>query len=184
MRRPLQATLVRAQEDLMLISSGRQRLQLTVCYAGFQFVTALAAIAQQTPVGPATTSTSPPGGSGLVQQVGLGSFFTTRTPYEFWLTALVAITGLTLIWMMLRSIERTSGIRPEDVTRPMIVVTIIMSSLILVIAGFSNEQIAPAFGLFGTIVGYMLGRMSSQPVATPPVQPAPQTAAAPPGTGV
>jgi hypothetical protein len=50
------------------------------------------------------------------------------------------------------------------------VVTIIVSALILVIAGFSNDQIAPAFGLFGTIVGYMLGRMSStaQPVVQTP----------------
>jgi hypothetical protein len=131
--------------------------------------------AQQTPTGLAQTVTSPAGASGVVQQVGLGSFFTTRTPYEFWLTMIVAATGLTVIWMMLKSIERTQGFRPEDVTRPMIVVTIIMSSLILVIAGFNNEQIAPAFGLFGTIVGYMLGRMSSQPatlVAAPAATPA------------
>ena len=37
-------------------------------------------------------------------------------------------------------------------------------------AGYTNEQVAPAFGLFGTIIGYMLGRMNQppgQPTETP-----------------
>jgi hypothetical protein len=37
---------------------------------------------------------------------------------------------------------------------------VITGTLILITVGYSNEQVAPAFGLFGTIVGYMLGRLS------------------------
>ena len=43
-------------------------------------------------------------------------------------------------------------------------ITVITGSLILITAGYSNDQIAPAFGLFGTVIGYMLGRMSSAPI--------------------
>jgi hypothetical protein len=57
----------------------------------------------------------------------------------------------------------------------LIVITVITGSLILITAGYSNEQIAPAFGLFGTVIGYMLGRMSppgpGAAAATPPTQP-------------
>ena len=65
------------------------------------------------------------------------------------------------------SVGRTQNHRPEDATRPIIIVTVIIGTLILVTAGYSNEQIAPAFGLFGTIIGYILGRLT-QPPATEP----------------
>jgi hypothetical protein len=59
----------------------------------------------------------------------------------------------------------------------LIVITVITGSLVLITAGYSNEQIAPAFGLFGTVIGYMLGRMSQPgpapgaPAETPPAEP-------------
>ena len=62
------------------------------------------------------------------------------------------------------SFRRLTNPRPEDISRPIIVITVITGTLMLVTVGYSNEQIAPAFGLFGTIVGYMLGRFS-QPTA-------------------
>jgi len=37
---------------------------------------------------------------------------------------------------------------------------VITASLVLITVGYNTEQIAPSFGLFGTIIGYMLGRMS------------------------
>ena len=41
----------------------------------------------------------------------------------------------------------------------------------LITCGYNNEQIAPAFGLFGTIVGYMLGRFAQpQPSSEAPPQ--------------
>jgi hypothetical protein len=30
--------------------------------------------------------------------------------------------------------------------------------MVLICAGYSNDQIAPAMGLFGTLAGYLLGR--------------------------
>jgi hypothetical protein len=40
----------------------------------------------------------------------------------------------------------------------MTILFVIMATMVLITAGYNNEQIAPAFGLFGTIVGYILGR--------------------------
>ncbi len=97
---------------------------------------------------------------------GLIEFFTARTPYEFWLTVLTAVTAYLIIRLVATHVAKMPGVRPEDVTRPTIVITIVMGSLILIIAGFSNEQIAAAFGLFGTIVGYMLGRMNAHDAAS------------------
>jgi hypothetical protein len=46
------------------------------------------------------------------------------------------------------------------------VVTVIIGTLLLVTVGYNNEQIAPAFGLFGTIVGYLLGRLTQTQPST------------------
>jgi hypothetical protein len=87
------------------------------------------------------------------------NFFGRRTPYEFWLTCLIILLGIFIILVLVHSISKIVGSRSEDIWRPIIIVTIVTGTLVLVTAGYSNEQIAPAFGLFGTIIGYILGRM-------------------------
>jgi hypothetical protein len=111
---------------------------------------------------PASVLQNPSTGANLTR------FFSSKTPYEFWLTCLIATLGLAIIAVLIQGIRRISPARPEDITRPVIVLTVIVGTLILVTAGYSNEQIAPAFGLFGTIVGYMLGRLSSPTSAQEP----------------
>src|SRR5260370_35999135 len=93
----------------------------------------------------------------------LTQFFTAKTPYEFWLACLIALLGLAIIFALMLSLRRVENARAEDIARPVIVVTVIIGTLILVTVGYSNEQIAPAFVLFVTIVGYMLGRLSGPP---------------------
>jgi hypothetical protein len=83
-----------------------------------------------------------------------------KTPYELWLTCLIVSFGLIVMSLYIYAIRNITDRRPEDISRALIVVTVVTSSLLLITAGYSNEQIAPAFGLFGTIIGYMLGRMS------------------------
>jgi hypothetical protein len=102
----------------------------------------------------------------------LTGFFTSKTPYEFWLTCLICIFGLAVIFALLFAMRRSPTARPEDIARPIIVVTVITGTLMLITVGYNNEQIAPAFGLFGTIVGYMLGRFAQpqQPAERPPQQ--------------
>ena len=84
------------------------------------------------------------------------------------------LLGLLIISALILALRQVRDVRPEDIARPIIVVTVIIGTLILVTVGYSNEQIAPAFGLFGTIVGYMLGRLSqNQPASGTSRQPSP-----------
>jgi hypothetical protein len=96
----------------------------------------------------------------------LARFFTSKTPYEFWLSCLIVLLGLAIIGALILALRQVRDARPEDFSRPIIVVAVITGTLILVTVGYTNEQIAPAFGLFGTIVGYMLGRLTQAPMRT------------------
>jgi len=50
----------------------------------------------------------------------------------------------------------------EDILKTLIITIIVIGSLFLITAGYSNDQIAPAMGLFGSIAGYLVGRVSKQ----------------------
>jgi hypothetical protein len=117
--------------------------------------------AQQAPTQPPPDVPNPGNGANLPQATqSLTEFFSSRTPYEFWLTCIIVLFGLVVILLLIGSLRTIHGRRPDDLARAVIVVTVIVAALILVTAGYSNEQIAPAFGLFGTIVGYILGRLN------------------------
>ena len=133
--------------------------------------------AQQPPGAGATPPPTPPalpkkptegGGNLPLHKTGLTEFFTAKTPYEFWLTCLIVAFGLSLVILIWISISRIKERKPEDISRPIIVVSVVTAALILVTAGFSNEQIAPAFGLLGTIAGYIFGRLSRADDGRPP----------------
>jgi hypothetical protein len=147
------------------------------------FVLVTPAAGQQTPR-PAPPDLPNPSTGGNLGRVGLTEFFSSRTPYEFWLTCIIILFGLVVILLLLWHFRSIADRRGEDVARSVVVVTVIVGTLILVTAGYSNDQIAPAFGLFGTIVGYILGRLTprspdrdpapdqSGPVV-PPIKPVP-----------
>jgi hypothetical protein len=99
----------------------------------------------------------------------LTQYISARTPFEFWLTCLIGILGLAIIGALMVAFRSVKNPRIEDISRPIIVVTVIISTLMLVTVGYSNEQIAPAFGLFGTIVGYMLGRLAQSTSQSTPL---------------
>ncbi len=83
------------------------------------------------------------------------------TRFEFWLTLLVVLFGAIVValqFLLLRG-HRTTG---DDILKVFGVTLIVVGSLVLITAGFSDKQIAPAMGLFGTISGYLLGRASAK----------------------
>jgi hypothetical protein len=147
------------------------RSRTGMCVALFVLWSGSATLAQQQPTSPAPVNTNPPSGQNIF------NFFTARTPYEFWLTCLIGALALVIIWFIVHSVRKLPNTRPDDITRPIVIVSIIFGTLILITAGFSNEQVAPAFGLYGTIIGYLLGRMGQSPAA-----PNEQPAALPPTT--
>ena len=90
----------------------------------------------------------------------LSSFIPYLSSQEFILSLLVillTIVALGFIYALLRG--RESEI--DDITRLLVLVLIIGATLLLIVSGYSEKQIAGAIGLFGAIVGYLLGKMGS-----------------------
>lgn len=58
------------------------------------------------------------------------------------------------------------GNQSDTVLRPFATILILVAAVFLVVAGYSEKQIAPVIGLLGTIAGYVLGRNDSQPSKT------------------
>ena len=71
------------------------------------------------------------------------------------LTALALILGTALLWK-----RNYAG---QDILRLYGVVIIVGFSALLLVAGFSNDQLTPIVGLFGAIAGYLLGKESKPP---------------------
>jgi len=78
--------------------------------------------------------------------------------FEFTLSITVLAFGLVIILLEIFLIK-SKRISSEDTIKFIIITLIITSTLFLITAGYSNDQIAPAVGLLGTIAGYLLGRI-------------------------
>ena len=77
--------------------------------------------------------------------------------------ALVVIGLGALVMIGLTFILRSKTASADDAVRAYALIMIITGTMVLICAGYSNDQIAPAMGLFGTVAGYLLGRKGSQP---------------------
>ena len=80
---------------------------------------------------------------------------------EFSLSLAVLGFGLIILCIEIFLI-RARQISPEDTIKFFVITLIIISTLFLITAGYSNDQIAPATGLLGTIAGYLLGRIQNK----------------------
>lgn len=76
--------------------------------------------------------------------------------------ALVVIGLGVVVIIALSIVLRTKTASPDDAIRAYGITLIITGTMVLICAGYSNDQIAPAIGLFGTLAGYLLGRRGSQ----------------------
>ena len=110
--------------------------------------TSFTALAQEIPEPPVIDNPPVPGG-----------FFSTQLiPFQFWLAVVILVFGLILSVLTIRFLASTVARKTEEAIRALIVLWVIIGTLTLIAAGYSDQQIAPAFGLFGTIVGYILGK--------------------------
>jgi hypothetical protein len=102
---------------------------------------------------------------------GPQAYITYKTPYEFYLTAATVALGV-LMGGLICILSFRESVNSE-ILRSFLLVMIIFSALFLIVAGYSEKQTAPVFGLLGTILGYMFGRAVSaeshaqQPVTEP-----------------
>lgn len=76
---------------------------------------------------------------------------------EFTLSLIVLAFGLAVIILEIILI-RIKKIHTDETIKFITVTLIITSTLFLITAGYSNDQIAQAVGLLGTIAGYLLGK--------------------------
>ncbi|WP_146134545.1 hypothetical protein [Aphanothece minutissima] len=79
------------------------------------------------------------------------------TPRETMIMSGAAL-GYSLIVLIVATVIAKGLKTPEQAIRLFTVVLIINSAVFFIVAGYSSQQIAPAFGLLGTMAGYVLGK--------------------------
>jgi len=81
-----------------------------------------------------------------------------RSNLELYLSLGVLIFGLILIiFTGIVAYKKNSG-WDQEANRICVVSVIVTAGLFLMTAGYSDQQVAPMFGLLGTIIGYLLGK--------------------------
>lgn len=163
-------------------------LRSTILATVFMFTMAISSLspgfAQSTDVAPSTTSGGSlptaqqqgeikrPGKSSIaVSDVGRSLPNTFKTPWEVWLTLLTA--AMMGIAILVLSIVGWKANFSADFQRTFLIVIIIFASLYLIVAGYSDQQIAPVFSLFGAVVGYLFGKSDSRPSESGPSRTSP-----------
>ena len=90
------------------------------------------------------------------------------TPREYVLAfALLAFGVCVLVMEFIQFSKQRDAVSAQDMLLVYSVTLIIVGTMFLIVVGVSSNQIAPAFGLYGTIVGYLLGRRSGRNDASP-----------------
>jgi hypothetical protein len=79
------------------------------------------------------------------------------------ISSTVLFFGLCVMFMSARALMR--GIPAASVLRLFGMLTIIVMSVFLIVAGYNTEQVAPVVGLLGTLAGYLVGRSASSEAA-------------------
>jgi hypothetical protein len=87
---------------------------------------------------------------------------TSLINHSFWLSLAILVFGILIIGgAILIMIRQNKGWGPNAI-QIVGIVLIVVSSLFLITAGYSESQITPAIGLLGTIAGYLLGKTSNE----------------------
>lgn len=82
----------------------------------------------------------------------------------------VAVIGLSA-WLAIRKIEK------DVILKIVVIPMVVMSAVFLLVAGYTDMQMAPIVGLLGTIVGYILGNGTKSEGPAP--EPKPEAGGAP-----
>lgn len=72
--------------------------------------------------------------------------------------SVLVFSGAVLI--MVAILLGRSAAQPQQILRVFGILTIVTFSALLLVVGYSNEQLTPIVGLFGAIAGYLLGKDS------------------------
>ena len=116
-----------------------------------------------------TNETSDPLATLTEAQANLDNLLTTTVaPGQPWTPDLVQFLSISLlafsalILIMASTLLWRSKASAQDILRVFGILTIIGVSALLLITGYSNDQLTPIIGLFGAIAGYLLGKDSNK----------------------
>jgi small-conductance mechanosensitive channel len=87
------------------------------------------------------------------------------TSFQFWLSVAILLFGLIVISLQIYLALRKNDdnqLSLDSAIRLSVLTLIIIGSLVLIASGYSNLQVAPVIGLFGTVAGYLIGRQDKQ----------------------
>ena len=76
-----------------------------------------------------------------------------------WLSGMIMGFALILIAFMTYVIRK--GANLDDTLKVFGTILIVVAAVFLIVAGYSEKQIAPVIGLLGTVAGYILGKQHS-----------------------
>lgn len=86
----------------------------------------------------------------------------SETYFIIYLSLGVLLFGLILVSLLILIVFKKNVGWTQDISRAFTLSVIVTSGLFLITAGYTSQQIAPMFGLLGTIAGYLLGKSSNQ----------------------
>jgi hypothetical protein len=93
-------------------------------------------------------------GEGAISSITTGNW-----PPEFYMTAFFCILGFFVIICQFVLLLRTNdSLNASDVMRNFSTTLILIAVVALLGVGYSKDQVQPALGLFGTLLGYLMGR--------------------------
>lgn len=81
-----------------------------------------------------------------------------KTAYEESQLLSLSVLGLGVFILCCLTYLIRAGRKYDEVLRTFITTLIVIAAVFLIVAGYSEKQIAPVIGLLGTIAGYVLGR--------------------------
>lgn len=115
-------------------------------------VVPLAAVAAET--ADIKVDPNPPGGN--------LPFFNPMVSMQLWLSILCIGFGMVVVVAQSVLILRLKTYGSDDIIKNFTITAVIFGAMVLIITGYNAQQTAQAFGLFGTIVGYLLGRSAGK----------------------
>jgi hypothetical protein len=101
----------------------------------------------------------------------------TAEPEKLWwsnkdaMTISATVLTFGFVLCLLAAYLLSKGRSADSILKTLGTILIIVAALFLVVAGYSDRQIAPVMGLLGTIAGYLLGKDAAKP--KPDEKPAP-----------
>lgn len=79
---------------------------------------------------------------------------------EFWLSVGILLFGLVVVFLMYLLLEKHASDRQAP--RIFVIVLIVIGTMLIMTAGFTQAQLGVATALFGTVAGYLLSDLRHQ----------------------